>query len=58
MYRTFNMGYGFAIVVSPKDVAPALDSLNNLCPAEDVGHVTTDGKISVESGFTERAIFL
>ncbi len=58
MFRTFNMGYGFAIVISPKDVPRALDSLNNLCPAEDIGYVTTDGKISVESGFTEKAIFL
>ena len=58
MYKTFNMGYGFAIIVSPKDVPPALDSLNNLCPAEDIGYVTTDGKISVESGFTGKTIFL
>jgi len=58
MFRTFNMGYGFAIILSPKDAPPALDSLNNLCPAEDIGYVTTDGKISVESGFTEKAIFL
>jgi len=58
MFRTFNMGYGFAIVLSPRDVSAALDSLNNLCPAEDIGYVTADGKISVESGYTEKTIFL
>jgi hypothetical protein len=35
-----------------------VDSLNNLGHAEDIGFVSTDGKISVESGYTEKAVVL
>lgn len=58
MFRTFNMGVGFVVVVSAKDASRAVDSLNNECHAEVIGSVTGDGKISVESPFNEKPLLL
>ena len=58
MYKTFNMGYGFALIVSPRNLSLALDSLNNDFSAEEIGYVSSDGKISVASQDTERPILL
>lgn len=58
MFKTFNMGVGFVIFVSPEDSSRAVDSLNIECPAEIIGTVTSDGKISVESGFAGKPVFL
>jgi phosphoribosylformylglycinamidine cyclo-ligase len=58
MFRTFNMGYGFALAVHSRDLERALDSLNKHCPAQDIGYVSTDGKISVVTGESERPLVL
>jgi phosphoribosylformylglycinamidine cyclo-ligase len=58
MFKTFNMGIGFAIVVSPRDAGRAIDSLNNECRAQNIGFVSSDGKISVKSRFSEDPILL
>jgi phosphoribosylformylglycinamidine cyclo-ligase len=58
MFRTFNMGVGFAVVLSGEHSSKVIDSLNNDSRAEVIGLVSTDGRISVESPFTRNAIFL
>lgn len=54
MFRTFNMGIGFCLVVSSKDSVEAIDSLNNDCPAEKIGSVSTGGRIAIESPFNQK----
>lgn len=49
MFRTFNMGYGFAVIVEPKSTDDALDSLNKHCKAEKIGQVTLDGEVTAIS---------
>jgi phosphoribosylformylglycinamidine cyclo-ligase len=49
MFRTFNMGYGFAVIVSRKETDRALDSLNKHGRAEKIGQVSVDGQISVST---------
>ena len=58
MFRTFNMGIGFGICVSKANLSGAIDSLNKECVGENIGFVTGDGKISVESPFTGKPISL
>jgi phosphoribosylformylglycinamidine cyclo-ligase len=58
MFKTFNMGIGFAIVVSPDDSEKAIDSLNNEYGAEKLGSVSRNGRISIEGGFSDKKIFL
>jgi len=43
MFRTFNMGYGFSLVVSRKDEDLSLDLLNRYCPARTIGRVVSSG---------------
>jgi phosphoribosylformylglycinamidine cyclo-ligase len=48
MFRTFNMGWGFAAILEKADTDKALDILNKLgVESERVGHVTTSGGIKV-----------
>jgi phosphoribosylformylglycinamidine cyclo-ligase len=58
MFRTFNMGIGFCIIVSPRDSSRAVDSLNKECRTENIGTVTTGEKIIVESSFSDRPLLL
>ncbi len=58
MFRTFNMGYGFAVIVAKSDEAEVLDSLNKTCRAEKIGVVTSDGRISISSQDSERPLVL
>ncbi len=41
MFRTFNMGYGFAVVVSKEDEQSVLDSFNRYCHGRTIGRVTS-----------------
>ncbi len=58
MYSTFNMGYGFAVIVSPADATIILDSLNMKTGAVDIGFVSKDGAISVDPPGAEKPILL
>ncbi|MDA4111450.1 MAG: AIR synthase-related protein [Thaumarchaeota archaeon] len=58
MYKTFNMGYGFAVIVAKDDRSRTLDSLNNEFVADDIGFVSPDEKISLISNDMEKPIFL
>ena len=58
MFRTFNMGFGFAIVVPKGPVDDALGILNKYCPAEVIGTVSEDGLISVSTGMSPKAVQL
>jgi len=58
MFKTFNMGIGFAFVFSSKESERALDSLNNEFKSEKIGSVSGGRKISIESPFAEKPVFL
>ena len=58
MFRTFNMGYGFGIIVAKKDTDSALDSLNMHGRAEKIGQVSADGQIMVHAPYFEKPIRL
>ncbi len=47
MFKTFNMGWGFAIIVQNEDVDRALESLKNEVNAEVIGKVISEEKIIV-----------
>lgn len=48
MFRTFNMGWGFAAIVEKADTDKALDTLNKAAvESEQIGHVTGLGGIRV-----------
>lgn len=47
MYQTFNMGYGFALVVRKEEVENALDRLNKHCQAEKMGQVNSSRAIRI-----------
>lgn len=49
MFRTFNMGYGFAVFVGGKQTDATLDLFNSYLPAEKIGQVTGNGQISVKT---------
>ncbi|WP_042702989.1 phosphoribosylformylglycinamidine cyclo-ligase [Methanobrevibacter arboriphilus] len=42
MYKVFNMGIGFVVIVSEEDADEALDNLKNNCEAYKIGKVTSD----------------
>ena len=48
MYMTFNMGFGFGIIVHPRDADLILDLLNKYYPAEKIGVVTRSRGIKIE----------
>ncbi len=48
MYQTFNMGYGFAIIVSPVELEKSLDLFNKYYPSRRIGRVTSKGKIEIK----------
>ncbi len=56
MFRTFNMGYGFAVFVDKKQTDTALDLLNKYVPAEKIGRVTDDGQMSIRAPESERTL--
>ena len=58
MFRTFNMGYGFAVIVSKKETDSVLDSLNGYCRAEKIGVVSVDGLISVSTPDSPKPLIL
>ncbi|MGI0091918.1 MAG: AIR synthase-related protein [Nitrososphaerales archaeon] len=58
MFKTFNMGYGFAIILDPREVNAALESLNKQVKAEVIGHVTSEPRISVSGKDLERTLIL
>ncbi|MFI5419558.1 MAG: AIR synthase related protein [Nitrososphaerales archaeon] len=58
MYKTFNMGYGFAIVVSKENASIAIDSLRGKIIVDDIGFVSDDGIISIGSPNGEKPILL
>jgi phosphoribosylformylglycinamidine cyclo-ligase len=58
MFRTFNMGIGFALIFPEREIDKALDSLNNEVGAEKIGFVSDTRKISIESPFTEKPVIL
>jgi phosphoribosylformylglycinamidine cyclo-ligase len=58
MFETFNMGYGFAVLVDKKNLDAALDSLNNQGRAKRIGRVTQSGLISIESSLSDRPLIL
>ena len=50
MYRVFNMGIGFAIIVNEKNCQKALDRLNkDEIKAYKIGKVTSDDKITIKT---------
>ena len=49
MFRTFNMGYGFAVVTEARNTNQALDYLYRHCNADKIGLVCLDGNVSVLS---------
>ncbi len=58
MFRTFNMGYGFAIVVSKRETDGALSTLNKRVRSERIGTVSGNGRISVSTPDSERTLIL
>jgi len=57
MFKTFNMGWGFAIIVDKKDVNKILDLLNKLkIEAEIIGKVIKEKKIIIN--YQDRKIIL
>jgi phosphoribosylformylglycinamidine cyclo-ligase len=48
MFKTFNMGWGFAAILEKADTSKALDILNKLgVESEQIGHVTSSGGIRI-----------
>jgi phosphoribosylformylglycinamidine cyclo-ligase len=48
MFKTFNMGWGFAVILEKADTNKALDILNKLgVESEQIGHVTNSKGIRV-----------
>ena len=59
MYRTFNMGFGFAVIVDPADLDQALDLFNKYYPSRRIGRVTTEGNIKIDGiARSERPLIL
>jgi phosphoribosylformylglycinamidine cyclo-ligase len=49
MFRTFNMGWGFAVIVDPADAKNALAVLEKTgCHSEAIGEVTDNKRIEIE----------
>ena len=50
MYKVFNMGIGFVVIVSEEDADKALDNLKNNCESYKIGKVTSDSnKVKITS---------
>lgn len=49
MYRVFNMGIGFVVIASPKDVDEILNSLNKTVEARVIGKVIPEEKIIIKT---------
>jgi phosphoribosylformylglycinamidine cyclo-ligase len=47
MYRTFNMGYGYAAIVDREDTDTALELFNKYHPSKRIGRVTGTGKVAI-----------
>ncbi|MHB1908898.1 MAG: AIR synthase-related protein [Nitrososphaerales archaeon] len=59
MYRTFNMGYGFAVIVGRKDSDSVLDLLNKYHPSKRVGRVVKGrGVVIDKSPFSQSPMVL
>ncbi|HYB03660.1 MAG TPA: phosphoribosylformylglycinamidine cyclo-ligase [Nitrososphaerales archaeon] len=58
MFRTFNMGVGFALIFSRRDSEKAVDCLNNEFQAEKIGFVSDTRKISIQSPFSDKPVIL
>ena len=58
MFRTFNMGIGFALIFPGKDSEKAIDSLNNEFQAVKIGLVSDTRRISVNSPFSDKPVIL
>jgi phosphoribosylformylglycinamidine cyclo-ligase len=51
MFRTFNMGWGFAIIVEKTDMETAMDALETAgAQAEHIGNVTAKQQIEISYG--------
>ena len=51
MFRTFNMGWGFAIIVGKTDMETAMDALETAgAQAEHIGNVTEKQRIEINYG--------
>lgn len=48
MYKTFNMGIGFVVVVRPKDAATAKEVLSRHFVTYELGKITDDGTVSAK----------
>ncbi|MCL4518395.1 MAG: phosphoribosylformylglycinamidine cyclo-ligase [Thaumarchaeota archaeon] len=53
MFETFNMGFGFAVVVDKRDADATLDRLNKHCHAVRIGEATREAAISVDDSYFE-----
>jgi phosphoribosylformylglycinamidine cyclo-ligase len=58
MYKTFNMGYGFAIIISKKESSKALELFGNKTSAQDIGSVSSTGGISLIGPDMEKPLLL
>lgn len=60
MFRTFNMGYGYAIIVNSEDLNRALDLFNKYYPSKRIGRVTNTGKVTISgvSGTSKKTVTL
>jgi phosphoribosylformylglycinamidine cyclo-ligase len=58
MFETFNMGYGFAVVLRKNEVDLALDRLNKHCSAKRIGEVTRSGLISIENNLSGNKLLI
>ncbi|HKW05800.1 MAG TPA: phosphoribosylformylglycinamidine cyclo-ligase [Nitrososphaerales archaeon] len=47
MFQTFNMGFGFAVIVEPEIAEDVVDLFNKYHPAKAIGRVTTSGRIKI-----------
>ncbi len=59
MYRTFNMGYGFAVIAENENADNLVDLFNKYHTTRRIGRVTKSGKIVIrESGDRARPVIL
>lgn len=58
MFKTFNMGYGFAIVVSKEQATACLAFLNKHCLTERIGTITSDGIVSIATEDSEKRLII
>ena len=59
MYKTFNNGIGFILVVNKKVTDDVLDILRKYHNADIIGYVEKgDGLVSLESGFSDETVTL